>query len=142
MSSPTVAGLADRVVEGQRYLAEMRTSVGLRSSASKLTARVDELGCRMLFPASSHADALVAVAVALDDGLRVVTLPEIVAQGIDKVVVVEVVAVSGLQVRRAVEAVRRAGAHWVGAAVLHDLSDGQENEPARFGPVDGLRLAS
>lgn len=143
MSNPTGAGLADRVIAGQRYLAEMRTSAGLRASAAELADRVDRLGCRVLFPASSHADTVLAVAVALNDALRIVTLAEITAERIDKVVVVEAVAVSGMKVRRAVEAVRQAGAHWVAAAILKDL-DGDKDTTVvgRFGAVDGLRSAS
>lgn len=143
MNNPTGAGLADRVIEGQRYIAAMRTSAGLRASAAELAECVDQLGCRDLYSASSHADAVAAVAVALNEGLRVITLGQITDDRIDKVVVVEAVAVSGMKVRRAVEAVREAGAHWVAAVVLKDLNGGKDGDVARrFGSVDGLRSAS
>jgi hypothetical protein len=142
MSKHVSTGLAERVIEGQRYIAATRTSAGLRASAAELDQAVDQLGCLDLFPASPHADAVAAVAVALNESLRVVTLAEITIEGIDKVVVVEAVAVSGIKVRRAVHAVRQAGAHWVGAAVLKDLGGEQTtNVTDRFGAVDGLRAA-
>lgn len=141
MGNPIGAGLADRVLEGQRYIAEMRTSAGLRGAATELAERAEQLGCRELFPASSHADAIVAVAVALNESLQVVTLRQIAEGHHDKVVVVEAVAVSGLKVRRAVDAVRGAGAHWVSALVLKDLP-GEDADPARFGVLEQLALAS
>jgi hypothetical protein len=141
MSNSTGVGLADRVIEGQRYIVEMRTSAGLRRGAAELAEQVDQLGCRDLYPASSHSAAVAAVAVALDQSLRVVSLAQIADEHVDKVVIVEAVAISGLKVRRAVLAVREAGAEWVSALVLKDLNTG-EDDPTRFGHVDQLAAAS
>jgi orotate phosphoribosyltransferase len=134
------AGLADRVIEGQTYLREIRTSSGLRKAAAELAEHADRLGCRDLFPASAAADAVAAVAVALHESLRVLTLGQITGEHIDKIVVVEAAAVSGLKVRRAVDAVRAAGAHWVSALVLREFS-AQDEGTARFGAVDQLAVA-
>src|SRR5437762_1923003 len=105
MSRRTGAALADRVIEGQRFITELGSSAGLRRAAAELAEYVAQLGCRDLYPASSHAAGVAAVAVALDETLRVVSLAQIVDEHIDKVAVVEAVAISGLKVRRAVEAV-------------------------------------
>jgi hypothetical protein len=142
MANSATTGLADRVIEGQKVLAEMRTSAGLRTSAAVLAERIDRLGCRDLFPASSNAEGVAAVVVALNEGLRVVTLTQITNEHLDKVVVVEAVAISGMKVRRAVNAVRDAGGSWVSAVVLHDLDTSEDDDGSRFGPVDELASAS
>ena len=133
------AGLADRVVRGQQDLHRMRTSKGLREAADRLAEYADQLGCRDVYPASTGASAIASVAVALNDTLRTVTLGEIAREHIDKVLVVEAVAVSGLKVRRAVLAVREAGAHWVSALILREY--GPAADPARYGVVDDLAVA-
>lgn len=142
MDERAFAGLADRVIEGQRYIATTRTAAGLRASAGELAERVDQLGCRELFPASSEANAVAAVAVVLNEGLRVVTLAEITAEHIEKVVVFELAAVSGMKVRRAAHEVRQAGAGWVGVALLKSLHGSEDSDfMVRFGCVDALSPA-
>ena len=141
MTDLTTGELADRVIAGQRLVTDMRTSAGLRHGAATLTECVERLGCRDLFPASTDAHTLAAVAVAMNESLRVVTLADITGAHIDKVVVVEAVAISGIKVRRAVDAVRRAGASWVSAAVLTDLNP-QTGAHERFGVLDALATAS
>lgn len=134
-------GLVDHVIEGQEYLRQIRTSSGLRAAADELAEQADRLGCRDLFPASAAADAVAAVAVALHQSLRVVTVGQIAREHVDKVVVVEAAAVSGLKVRRAVEAVRGAGAQWVSALVLREFGADLDKDD-RFGPVDQLVVLS
>ena len=56
---------------------------------------------------------------------------------VDKVLVVEAVAVTGMFAQQRVHAMREAGASWVGVVVLHDLSDTNLGS-LRFGPVDDL----
>lgn len=140
MGNGTGGGLAERVIEGQQHLVELRTSAGLRRAAAALADAADRLGCRDLYPASSQASAVTAVAVASNDSLRVVTVAQVADGDVDKVVVVEAVAISGLQVRRAVAALRTAGAQWVSVVVLTDLTDGADGS-VRFGQVEQLANA-
>jgi hypothetical protein len=137
--------LMQGVINGQSQLASLRTAVGLRDAADELTNIVDQFGCRALFPASSTAEAVTAVAVALKGNARVVTIGDIARDSIDEVLVVEAVAVSGLKVRRAVRDVRAAGASWVAAAVINDLGESHGDDvgsaSGRFGLLDDLRSA-
>jgi hypothetical protein len=94
------------------------------------------LGCTNLLAASDDARGVVAVTVALGRGeVREVSIEDIRSGIVDKVLVVESVAVSGRNVRTAAARSRAAGASWVGGVVV--ASAGSRLDPATLG-VDDL----
>lgn len=132
-------GLAEAVLEAQRRLATAATPQGLRATAKAIADAAASTGCTALVPASASSRGAVAAAVLLGDGaLTQAEDADVLSGVVCKVLVVEVAAVSGLHVRRRVEALRSAGAAWIGLVVLHDVRWPVDRTPAddRFGVVD------
>lgn len=135
-------GLAESVMRAQTALRATSTSVGLREAATRISEIAASSGCRALVPASASSRGAVSAAVLLsDDALTEADEADILAGRADKVLVIEVAAVSGLHVRRRVESLRRAGAEWIGLAVLHDFAPTTAPTTERFGAVDHLVAA-
>lgn len=131
------------VLEGQRLQRQMNTPAGLRESAARLIEASHHLGCDVMVGASSAANSVIAVAVVLTDGaIRSVSAAEVAAGRIDRLIVVEGVAISGLKVRRAIQAARASGVEWIAAIVLHDVIErggvATDSTLDRFGPLDNL----
>lgn len=116
---PTAAGTwAGRVLDGQAHMRYLATADGLRDAAARISAAASEVGCWSVMPASPHAAGAVAAATVLDSALEACDIASVLAGRVDKVVLIETVAVSGLRVRQSASAVSEAGAAWVGAVIL------------------------
>lgn len=109
---------AGRVLEGQLQQRYLATPDGLRDAAARIASAAGQLGCSNVMPASEHAAGAVAASVLLDPALRACDLASVRSGQVDKVLLVETVAVSGLRARRSAAAAHEAGAGWVGVAVL------------------------
>lgn len=135
-------GLAEAVLNAQRLLRDAASPTGLREAAAAISVATEQTGCSALVPASSSARGAVAAAVLLSDGaLTEASDGDVLAGRADKVLVVEVVAISGLNARQRVRSLREAGAAWIGLFVLCDLAPASDrSERERFGPVDHLVL--
>lgn len=134
-------GLAAAVLRAQAILKEVRTAEGLHRAAVEIADAAALTGCTALVPASASSQGAVAAAVMLSGGELTEAGDGDVLQGrADKVLVVEVAAITGLHVRRRVATLRESGAEWIGAIVLHDLSAEPRTpgDALRFGPVDDL----
>ena len=133
--------LAEAVLLAQQQIAAAATANGLREAAAAISAAAGTAGCSHLIPASPAARGAIAAAVLLSDGALHEADDASVASGqSDKLLVVEIAAVSGLLARRRVAALRDAGAEWIGLFVLHDLSTTGHPTPEhdRFGDIDLL----
>lgn len=136
--------MAEALLDAQAFLASLSTSAALRGAAMCVTDAAAAADCGVLVPASASSHGVVAAAVLLADGdLRQAGEGAVLSGAVDKVMVVEAAAVSGLHVRRRVCGLRAAGAAWVGLVVLHDVVPAGPravgyNEVARFGVVDHL----
>lgn len=138
-----VHGLAGAVLHAQRLLRTAATPDGLRVAATSIADAAGQTGCSAVVAASPSARGAVAAAVLLSSGaLTEADDADVLSGRADKVLVVEVAAVTGLHVRARVCSLRQAGAAWVGLVVLHDV--GADGRPAleRFGPVDHLAVAA
>lgn len=137
--SVTDAGVdfTGRLVQAERVERDLTTSEGLREAARRLREATERAGCRNVVAASQRAESVLAAASMLDDQLNVVDEHAVREGAVDKVLVVEAVAVTGMFAQQRVHAMREAGASWIGVVVLHDLSDASLGG-LRFGPVDDL----
>jgi hypothetical protein len=139
VSADMVAGtIAGAVLRAQPVLQDLRLLTGLREAAEALAAACASSGSPTLVAASPEGAALVGAAVALGGGQ--VQSASIAGAAIGKAMVVDAVAVSGLAVRRSVDALRAAGADWVGVFVWKVASAGDSRPPA-WGDVDQLLIA-
>jgi orotate phosphoribosyltransferase len=128
---------AHAVLQGQKCLMTLRTATGLRGAAASIEEAAQASGCFDVAAASGAAQSAIAAAILLSDGaVRCVDEADVAAGRVDKVLVVEAVAISGLKVRRTVEALRGAGAAWVGVVVLHDMATGVGGD--QFGSPDDV----
>src|SRR5690349_18713536 len=110
----TMGTVAGRVLDGQAQLRYLATADGLRDAAAKVSAAALHLGCSNVMSTSPHAAGAVAAAAMLDPSLRACDVGSVLAGRIDKVLLIETVAISGLRVRQAAAAVQEAGAAWIG----------------------------
>lgn len=131
------ADFTARLVQAEQVERELTTSTGLREAAGRLREATERAGCLNVIAASQRAESVLAAAAILDDHLNVVDQQAVMDGVVDKVLVVEAVAVTGMFAQQRVHAMREAGASWVGVVVLHDLSDASLGS-LRFGPVDDL----
>jgi hypothetical protein len=132
----TIAGAAIRAAA---VVDELRSLDGLLDAAEQLLAACAASGSPVLVPASSDGAALVGAAVAVGSGqVRSASAGGAGSVG-GKAMVVEVAAVSGLAVRRQVEALRAAGGDWVGVFVwrLHAA----RGRPPTWGDADEIVIA-
>lgn len=109
---------AGRVLDAQSQQRYLATPDGLRDAAARIVSAAAELGCSSVSPASTHAAGAVSVAVVLEPTLQACDVASVRSGQVDKVVLVETVAVSGLRARQSAEALYEAGASWVGAVIL------------------------
>jgi hypothetical protein len=130
--------LGESVLQAQSQLEGLRHPDTLRIAARAVISAADAMGVQSLYPASQQAEHLCGAATLVGDGsITPISLGDIVIGGVRKVVVVDAAAITGINVARAVAAVRGAGAEWVGAVVgwqspLADLG----------GPDDSVVLGS
>lgn len=138
-------GLAEAVLHAQKLLRKAATPDGLRRASTAISDAAAATGCTTLVPASASARGAVSAAVLLSGGaLSESDDGDVLAGRTDKVLVVEVAAITGLHVRRRVEALRGAGAAWIGLVVLHDArpqAGAGASDEERFGPVDHVAVA-
>lgn len=131
---PVAAGTwASRVLDGQAQARYLATADGLRDAAAKVSAAAAELGCSNVMAASMHATGVVAAATVIDPTLCSCDLSMVRSGQVDRVVLVEAVAVSGLRVRQATAAAHQAGASWVGATVLFSSVPPGADRPTSLG---------
>jgi len=76
------------------------------------------LGCFNVASVSQNAAGPLAAATLLNPDLQLVSMDHLWRREVDKVMLVETVAVSGQRVRAAVERAIDAGTTWVGVVVL------------------------
>ena len=120
--------LAGRVVEGQGHLRYLATPDGLRDAAQRIADAATSLGCSNVVSVSQNAAGPLAAATLLNPDLQLVSTDHLWAGEVDKVLLVEAVAVSGLQARAAVERAIDAGATWVGVVILFPVLGTNELE--------------
>lgn len=138
-----VPGLADAVLRAQRLLRAAGTAEGLRASAAAVAAAARSVDCSVLMPASPSARGVVSAAVLLSDGaLSEAADCDVLTGSVGKVLLVEVAAISGLIARSRANALREAGAGWVGLVVLHDLAVHGGQSEDRYGDLDELVLSA
>lgn len=139
MSADMLAGtIAGAVLRAQPALEDLRSLTGLTKAAEALAAACASSGSPTLVAASPEGAALVGAAAALGGGQ--VQSATVASAATGKAMVVDAVAVSGLAVRRQVDALRAAGADWVGVFVWKVASAGERRQPA-WGDVDQLLIA-
>ena len=122
--------LAGRVLEGQGLLRYLATPDGLREASGRIADAAMNLGCSNVASVSQSAAGALAASTLLNPDLRIVSLDHLWAGEVDKVLLVETVAVSGHQVRAAVERVTEAGATWIGVLILFPVLGTNEVELA------------
>lgn len=120
--------LAGRVLEGQGHLRYLATPDGLRDASQRIADAALNLGCSNVVPVSQNAAGPLAAATLLNPDLQLVSMDHLWAGEVDKVLLVETVAVSGHQARAAVERATEAGATWVGIVVLFPVLGTNELE--------------
>ncbi|WP_186813833.1 hypothetical protein [Aeromicrobium flavum] len=86
---------------------------------------------------SQHAAGPLAAATLLNPDLQLVSMDHLWAGEVDKLLLVETVAVSGHQVRAAIERALEAGATWVGVVILFPVLGTNE-----LGLVEAFGLAA
>lgn len=110
--------LAGRVLEGQARLRYLATPSGLRDAAQRIADAATNLGCSDIVSVSQNAAGPLAAATLLNPSLQLVSMDHLRVGEVDKVLLVDTVAVSGHQVRAAVGKAIEAGATWVGVVIL------------------------
>ena len=134
----TAGTFAGRVLDGQSLQSYLATPDGLRESAARISSVVANSGCTDVVPASSSATAAVAAAVLLDPDISMCDTGAVRSGRVDKVLVVETVAVSGLRARQTVRKLNEAGANWVGVAVLYPVLGDEDTDVAEMLGLDAL----
>lgn len=134
--TPPQDTLAFAVLRGEQSRRRLDDANELRAAATDLVAHAANCGFPRLVPASADAAILVGAAVAVANGdLTSRRARDPLWRGGGKALVVESVTVTGLHVRTAVEALRAAGADWVGAYVWRAHASRRD---ATWGDVDVL----
>lgn len=106
--------LLGRVMRAQSRMVALDEHAAFVAAVDALVDAVHHQGWPVLSAASREAERLIGAAMLTDRSIRRL---ETSTGSAEKVMVVEAVAVSGLQVQRAVESLRAAGAGWVAAWV-------------------------
>jgi hypothetical protein len=120
--------LAGRILDGQGHLRYLATPDGLRDASQQIADAAATLGCLNVVSVSQNAAGPLAAAALLNPSLRLVSMDNVWAGEVDKVLLVETVAVSGQRVRAAVVQAIEAGASWVGVVVLFPMLGTDELE--------------
>lgn len=137
--------LAGRVLEGQGRLRYLATPDGLRDASRRIADAAMNLGCSNVASVSQSAAGPLAASTLLNPDLQLVSMDNLWAGEVDKVLLVETVAVSGHKVRAAVERAIEAGATWVGVVILFPVVGTTDLELAEaFGlaAADAVYLAA
>ncbi|GAA2080113.1 hypothetical protein GCM10009821_20480 [Aeromicrobium halocynthiae] len=127
-----------RLVAAEQVERQLNTPGDLRAAATRLVEATERIGCRNVLGASDRANLVLAGAAMLDPQVNMVDEKVLREGAVDKVVVVEAVAVTGMFIRDCVKAAREAGAIWVAVALLKDMTGPIDVD--RFGQVDDLIL--
>lgn len=129
--------MADSVMSGQAVNRYFSTAGGMREGAEAIARIARDLGCSDLMAVSGAAAGLVGVTALLFEGnFAVVSEADIKEGDARRILLVETVVISGLNVRHAIKRLKSAGVEWVGVLVLHSIADALDLEEA-----DELRVA-